>query len=330
MKITLFNAKNYEIEWFNQINKTYQLSLNFVLEPLTESTLSLAKDSEVLCCFVHDTLNAIVLEKLAQLGVKLILLRSAGFDHVDIAYAKRVGIRVANVPQYSPQAIAEHAVLLLLALCKKFTTAQENIQQQNFLLDNLLGIELQNKTIGIIGTGKIGKVFARIMAGFGARLLGFDLIEDPACLAMGINYVTLHELYQQSDIISLHCTLNTQTFHLINKQSLAQMKRCPYLINTARGKLIDTNALIQALSQKIIAGAGLDVYEHEEHLFFQDLRQETIIDPLWKSLTQQENVIITAHQAFFTDTALEAIVSTTLANAKAYFTHAPLNHLLTM
>ena len=274
---------------------------------------------EVICCFVTDCIDATVLEQLHQQGVKLIALRCAGFNNVDIKAAKKYNIAIVRVPAYSPYAIAEFAVALILTLNRKIPRACAHVYEHNFLLDGLLGFDLHGKTVGVIGTGEIGQVFCQIMQGFSCHIIAVDPIINDACLAAGVNYASQEELYRQADIISLHCPLTPQTRHMIDKHAIAQMKKGVMLINTSRGAVVETNALIDGLKSGQIGYLGLDVYEEEEQLFFNDLSCKIIQDDVFTRLQTFPNVVLTAHQAFFTQEALHNIFQTTIDNLN-YFT----------
>jgi D-lactate dehydrogenase len=255
-----------------------------------------------------------MLKALSGYGTQLLALRSAGFNHVDLVAAETYGITVVRVPAYSPYAVAEHTVALVLALNRKIHRAYNRVREGNFDIDGLLGFDLQGSTVGVIGTGKIGAIFAQIMRGFGCTLLGYDVYQNPACLEMGLQYVSLPELFASADIISLHCPLTPESHHLINAPAVSQMKRGVMLINTSRGGLIDTQAVIDGLKSGQIGYLGLDVYEQEADLFFENLSNEVIQDDAFQRLLTFPNAIVTGHQAFFTRNALSNIAETTLAN----------------
>ncbi len=259
-----------------------------------------------------------MLQRLHAGGVRLLALRSAGFNHVDLETAAALGMVVGRVPEYSPYAVAEHTVALLLALNRHLHRAYARVREGNFALEGLLGFDLHGRTIGVVGTGKIGECVARIMAGFGCQLLGFDPQPNPACVALGMRYVDLPEMLAQSDVITLHCPLTPQTRHLINADALARMKHGAMLLNTSRGAVVDTPAVIAALKAGTLGSLGLDVYEEESDLFFHDLSGEVLQDDVFARLLTFPNVLITGHQAFFTEDALTAIAETTLANINAF------------
>lgn len=272
----------------------------------------MVQNSTVICAFVNDKLNRQVLEALAAKGVKMIALRCAGFNNLNIEAARELGIRVCRVPAYSPEAVAEHALAMVMTLNRKTHKAYNRVREQNFSLQGLLGFNLYQKTVGVIGTGNIGKAFCRMMLGMGCKVLAFDLIADKDLEAAGVAFLPLIELLQQSDIISLHCPLTEQTTHLIDKNTISYMKKGVMIINTGRGKLIDTKDVIDALKTGHIGYLGIDVYEQEEKLFFKDLSTHIIQDDMIQRLMSFPNVLVTAHQAFFTKEALAQIATVTL------------------
>lgn len=318
MKTAIFSTKDFEKPFLIMANKLHQHELVFFETTLNEQTAVLAAGFPAISCFITDNLSATVLNILAKNATCLIALRSAGFNHIDLPAAKNLGLTVVRVPTYSPYAVAEFAVGLILTLNRKIHRAYNLVREHNFQLTNLLGFDLHNKTVGIIGTGAIGTVFAKIMHGFGCNLLAFDPSPNETCLKFGVRYMKLHELCQQADIISLHCPLNDNSYHMINEKTISYMKPGVMLINTGRGALIDHKAIIQALKNKIIGYLGLDVYEEEEHLFFQDLSNTILQDDIFARLQTFPNVIITGHQAFFTKEALTNIAEITLNNITAF------------
>lgn len=326
MKIAVFNTKNYEKPLFHSMDKSHQWSL--FPDILSSSTVEKAKGFEAISCFVTDCLNRDIIQQLAKEGVKLISLRSAGFDHVDLVAAKSAGITVTHVPKYSPEAIAEFTVALILVLNRKILQAYLQGLENNFSLDGLVGFNLYGKTVGLIGTGNIGTAFARIMHGFGCRLLAFDPEPNDQCRHLTVEYVALDDLLQQADIVSLHCSLNDQTKYLMNENTFGKMKKNAMLINTGRGALCDTQALIQALETGHLAYAGLDVYEKEHDLFFKDRSKEIIQDELFLKLRSLPQVLITPHQAFLTQEAIENIVKTTIDNIMAFERGHPINQIV--
>lgn len=316
MKIAFFSTKSYDREFFDRYVSTHEII--YFEAPLNEQTVNLAAGCTSVCVFVNDKLNATVMEALKKTGVQLIVLRCAGFNNVDLGAAKTNGIIVARVPAYSPHAVAEHAVALILTLNRKTHKAYNRVREGNFSLERLTGFDLFGKTVGVIGTGKIGQVFCTIMLGFGCRVLAFDLIANKQLEEKGVEYLPLIELLQQSDIISLHCPLNDQTKHIISNQTVNMMKEGVMLINTSRGTLIDTMAVVHALKTGRIGYLGLDVYEQEEKLFFNDLSENIIQDDVIMRLLSFPNVLITSHQGFFTEEALTQIAQTTLGNIDDY------------
>lgn len=325
MRITFFSTQSYDRESFLALPHPPEVEFVFQQPKLTMDTAVLAAGSEVVCAFINDDLSAPVLEKLAANGTKLIALRSAGYNHIDLAAAARLGMAVVRVPAYSPHAIAEHTVALILALNRHLTRAYNRTREGDFSLRGLTGFDLVNKTVGVIGTGQIGAAFARIMAGFGCRVLAYDPYPNPEVEALGAQYLALDELLAQSQIVSLHCPLTPDTHHLINADSLQRMQRGSMLINTSRGALVDTPAVINALKSGHLGYLGLDVYEEEADLFFEDLSDFPLQDDILARLLTFPNVVITAHQAFLTHEALGAIAGTTLANIEAWSKGAPQN-----
>jgi len=312
MKIAFFSAKTYDREFFDRYISLHEIIYFEV--PLNEQTLHLAKGCNAICLFVNDRLNAAVLKELAGIGIKLVALRCAGFNNVDLAAAKVNGISIVRVPAYSPHAVAEHAAALILTLNRKTHKAYNRVREGNFSLERLTGFDLYGKTVAVIGTGRIGQAFCDIMTGFGCKVLAFDLIANKRMEEKGVEYLPLTELLQQADIISLHCPLNEQTRHIINRDTISMMKEGVMLINTSRGALINTADAIKALKTGRIGYLGLDVYEQEETLFFNDLSENIIQDDIIMRLLSFPNVLITSHQGFFTEEALVQIAQTTLDN----------------
>jgi D-lactate dehydrogenase len=316
MKIAFFSTQSYDEEYFRRFNGGHELI--FHEARLTEQTVALADGCGCICAFVNDQVNAAVLKALAGMNIKLVALRSAGYNNVDLAAARENGITVVRVPAYSPHAVAEHAVALILTLNRKTHKAYNRVREGNFSLDRLTGFDLYGKTVGVIGTGQIGQVFCHIMQGFGCHVLAYDLIANKELEARGVQYLPLVQLLPQCDIISLHIPLTEQTRHLINADTLGMMKRGAMLINTGRGALIDTQAVIEALKSRQLGYLGIDVYEQEEKLFFYNLSEEIIEDETIMRLMSFPNVLITAHQGFFTDEALSQIAQITLQNVTDY------------
>ncbi|WP_204139670.1 2-hydroxyacid dehydrogenase [Halomicronema sp. CCY15110] len=314
MKIAFFSAKPYDQISFTAANEHHQHELVFFEARLNATTVALAEGFSVVCVFINDELNEATLRAIAGTGTKAIALRCAGFNNVDLPVAAELGLTVVRVPAYSPYAVAEHAVGLILSLNRKLYRAYNRVRDDNFELNGLLGFDIYGKTVGVVGTGKIGLCFAQIMKGFGANLLAYDVYENPECLELGAVYVSLHDLMAQSDIISLHCPLLPATYYMINAASLQIVKPGAMLINTSRGGLVDTRAVIDALKSGQLGYFGSDVYEEEEKLFFQDHSDRIIQDETFQLLQSFPNVVMTAHQAFFTREALANIAATTLTN----------------
>lgn len=312
MDICVFSAQPYDEQFLRQAAP--DLQWRFTPQPLDLLSLPLASGAKAICVFVNDKVNAQVLKAMAAMGIRILLLRCAGFNNVDLATAKQLGIAVARVPAYSPEAVAEHCVGMMLCLNRKLHKAYNRVRDDNFSLVGLLGFNLHGRTVGLIGTGRIGLATARILSGFGMNILCYDVAPQPEQLPSGACYVSLSELFAKSDVVSLHCPLTPDTHHLINAQTLKQMKPGVMLINTSRGGLIDTQAVIQALKNKQIGLLGLDVYEQEGDLFFKDLSDQLIADEVFQRLLTFPNVLITGHQAFFTEEAMQQIASTTVGN----------------
>lgn len=318
MKIVVFSTKPYTERTFRQENERFGYDLVFLEERLNRETAHLAAGAEAVCVFVNDILDEPVLRQLADLGVKLIALRCAGFNNVDLKAAEKLGLSVVRVPAYSPHAVAEHTVGLMLALNRQIHRAHMRIREGNFSLEGLLGFDLHGTAAGIIGTGKIGTLVARILYGFGCELYAYDIQLNSDCEALGVRYVPLDEIYKRCTIITLHCPLTPETHHLIDDQAVEKMQDCVMLINTSRGALVDTRAVIGGLKSGRIGYLGLDVYEEEADLFFEDLSNQIIQDDVFARLLMFPNVIVTGHQAFFTRNALSAIAETTLSNVAAF------------
>ncbi|MEA5601944.1 2-hydroxyacid dehydrogenase [Nostoc sp. UHCC 0252] len=314
MKVAVFSTKVYDRKFLSGANSSTQHELVFFEPRLNRDTAILAAGFPAVCVFVHDQVDAPTLELLASRGTRLVVLRCAGFNNVDLQAAADLGITVVRVPAYSPYGVAEHAVGLILSLNRKIHRAYNRVREGNFSLDGLLGFNLHNRTVGIVGTGKIGLILGQIMKGFGCNLLAYDVYRNPELEALGGKYVELPELFANSDIISLHCPLTPETHHLINHEAIEQIKPGVMLINTSRGALIDTQAVIEGLKSGKIGYLGVDVYEQESELFFEDLSGEIIQDDIFQRLTTFPNVLITGHQAFFTAEALHNIAETTFAN----------------
>lgn len=318
MRILFYSARSYDRAHFNAANATHAHTLDFFDGHLTPITAALAHGYDAVCTFVNDAIDSAVITALTAGGTRLIALRCAGFNQVDLVAAAAAGVTVVRVPAYSPHAVAEHTIGLILTLNRKFHRAYARVRDNNFLLDGLEGFDIFGKTVGVIGTGRIGTVFAGIMLGFGCKVLAYDPMQQNTELcARGVQYVTFEQLLGAADIVSLHCPLTPASHHLINGHALASMKRGAMLINTSRGGLLDTQALIDALKSKHLGAVGLDVYEQEGDLFFEDLSNQVVDDDVFQRLLTFPNVLITGHQAFFTNEALCAIAETTLKNIDA-------------
>ncbi len=328
MKVAVFNSKSYDREFLTKANTNYNHELSFFPFHLTQDTAILANGYPAVSVFINDYLTPDILRQLAQQGTKLIATRSAGFNHINLEAAKELNLTVVRVPAYSPYAVAEHAVGLILSLNRKIHRAYNRVRDDNFSLEGLLGFDLHGSIVGIVGTGTIGLCFARIMKGFGCQLLAYDVHQNPACLELGVEYLSLKEVLNQSDIVSLHCPLLPDTFHLINATTLEYLKPGAMLINTSRGGLIDTKAAIEAIKSGRIGYLGIDVYEQEENLFFEDLSNTVIQDDVFQLLQSFPNVLITAHQAFFTRNALTNIAETTLSNITDFEQGRPCQNII--
>ena len=315
VKIAFFDTKNYDKEVFNKYNKEYKYDITYFESKLNSETAPLTKGFDVVCIFVNDKADAKTLKILEENGVKVLALRCAGFNNV--AIEEKGNLKIVRVPQYSPYAVAEHAVGLLLSINRKLYKSYQRTRKYNFSLDGLLGFDIHGKTVGVIGTGRIGKAFINIMKGFGTKIIAYDTYQDEKFREeVGFEYVDLDTLYKESDIISLHCPLLKDTEKMINKESIAKMKKGVIIINCSRGKLINTNDLVQKLSEGKIGGVGLDVYEDEEEFFLRDMSNSYIRDKNLSILLSMPNVFITSHQAFFTKEALNKIASDTLENIR--------------
>jgi len=326
VKVAIFSAKKYDREFLNAANDSRH-ELRFFEPHLNEETIGLATGFEAVCVFVNDQVNAAVIAKLGSLGVRLVALRCAGYNNVDLSAATRHGITVARVPAYSPYAVAEHAIALMLALNRKVHRAYNRVREGNFALDGLIGFDMHDKTVGLVGTGQIGTVVAQILSGFGCPILAFDPFPNATCRSLGVRYVELNELLAQSDIISLHCPLTQEDKHMINGAAIRRMKNGVMLINTSRGALLDTVAIIEGLKSGRIGYLGLDVYEEEEEIFFEDRSGLILSDDVFARLLTFPNVVITGHQAFFTREALMNIAATTIDNITKFQKDQPLEKL---
>lgn len=314
MKIAFYDAKPYDMRSFDELNASYGNKIKYFEYKLNEDTVTLSKGYDVVCAFVNDDINSRVIDILHEQGVGLIAMRCAGYNNIDFeaAYDK---VHVVRVPAYSPYAVAEHALALIMSLNRKTHRAYSRTRENNFNINGLLGFDLYQKTVGVIGTGKIGQIFASICKGIGMRVIAYDKFPNES---LDLEYVDLDTLYKEADVISLHCPLLKDTHHLIGDDSIEKMKDGVMIINTSRGGLIDTEALIRGLKDKKIGSAGLDVYEEESDYFFEDFSEEIIDDDVLARLLSFPNVLVTSHQAFFTKEALENIATTTLESIKAY------------
>lgn len=320
MKTTVFSTKPYDREFLETANAKAGAGheLNFLETRLSQETATLAASSPAVCVFVNDRLEAEVLGLLHENGVRHIALRCAGFNNVDLSEAERLGMTVARVPAYSPHAVAEHTVGLMLTLNRKIHRAFNRVREGNFALDGLMGFDMHKKTVGIIGTGRIGVVTGGLLRGFGCRVLGFDPYPNEDAGQAGIEYAELDTLLAESDIISLHCPLTPDTHYLINREAIAKMKDGVMVINTSRGRILDTTAVIDGLKRKRIGSVGLDVYEEEGDVFFEDLSDKILQDDVLARLLTFPQVIITGHQAFFTREAMQNIAATTVSNLTGF------------
>jgi len=315
MKILFYSARNYDKTHFSAANARHDHQVEFFEGRLTPVTVTLARGYDAICTFVNDAIDAEIIAALAAGGTKLIALRCAGFNQVDLMSAASAGVTVVRVPAYSPYAVAEHTIGLILTLNRKFHRAYARVRDNNFLLDGLEGFDLHGKTVGVVGTGRIGNVFAKIMLGFGCTVLACDPVQrDAGLIAAGVTYTEFESLLSVADVVSLHCPLTPESHYLINARTLALMKPGAMLINTSRGGLLDTCAVIDALKTQHLGALGLDVYEQEGDLFFADLSSQVVGDDIFQRLLTFPNMVITGHQAFFTQEAMAAIAETTLTN----------------
>jgi D-lactate dehydrogenase len=326
MKIAVFSAKRYDREFLDAANASAGHRITYFDVPLEQETAALASGYDAICIFVNDKANAEVLEALAGGGTRLVALRCTGFNNVDLQAAARFGLKVVRVVTYSPYSVAEHAVALLLAVNRKIHRAYNRTRDSNFALDGLMGFDLHGKTVAVVGTGKIGRVFTRIMLGFGCEVIGYDKFPSADFEALGARYAQQGEIGARADIISLHCPLTPETHHIINRESLARAKRGAILINTSRGGLVDTAATIESLKSGQLGGLGIDVYEQEADIFFRDLSSEIIRDDVFQRLLAFPNVIVTGHQAFFTQEAITTICETTIRSFSECAAGQPLSN----
>lgn len=318
MRVIVFSTKSFERPFFETTPHNSEHELIFVETALTAQTAPLAIGFEAVCAFANDTLDNPVLKQLASNGTRFIALRCAGFNQIDLTAAKELGIVVARVPAYSPESVAEHTLALILTLNRKTHRAYNRVREGNFLLDGLMGFTMNGKRVGVVGTGRIGSVLTQILTGLGCSVFAVDPHPSELCQRHGIRYVDMEELLEESDIISLNCPLTPETFHLINGDTISRMKKGVMLINTSRGGVVDTNALIRGLKSGQIGSVGLDVYEEEADLFFHDFSEAVIQDDVFTRLLTFPNVLITAHQGFFTHEAIASIAATTMRNIDGF------------
>ncbi len=318
MKIAMFSAKPWVHQAFEPLADSFSAGITWLEPRLEPATAALAAGHEAVCVFVNDQVDAAAIQRMKDVGVRLVALRCAGFNNVDLKAASRAGIGVVRVPAYSPYAVAEHAVGMMLCLNRRYHRSWSRVLEGNFALDGLLGFDMRGKVVGVVGTGKIGKVLCGILQGFGCRILAYDTFPDPALRDSGVEYVELPAIYERSDILSLHCPLTPETRHMIDARSLESMKKGVMIINTSRGPLIDTVAVIAALKTGKIGYLGLDVYEEEQELFFEDHSEQVIQDDVFVRLQTFPNVLITAHQAFFTKEAVDNIARVTMENIREF------------
>ena len=318
MKVCVFSSKPYDERFLKPAFRDKRHNPVFFEPRLTPLTVNLASKFDAVCAFVNDELHGTTLERLHKLGIRIVALRCAGFNNVDVETARRIGMAVARVPAYSPHAVAEHTVGLILAVNRRLYKAYNRVRDLNFTLDGLLGFDLYEKTVGVVGTGRIGAVTARILLGFGCRVIAFDPYENEELLALGVEYVSLERLARESAIITLHCPLTPETRHLVDEEFIENTADGVTIVNTGRGALVDTTALVGGLKSRRIGAVALDVYEEETELFYEDLSSEVIQDDVFARLLTFPNVFITGHQGFFTKEALQAIARKTAENLTAF------------
>ncbi|MFY2508799.1 2-hydroxyacid dehydrogenase [Vibrio pectenicida] len=318
LDVAVFSAKSYDEVSFRKVNKQFGFELHFHDFQLTKKTAKMAHGCKVVCAFVNDDLSAPVLKELALQGVELIAMRCAGFDRVDLGIAENLDLQVVRVPAYSPESVAEHTVGLMMCLNRRFHKAYQRTRDANFSLDGLVGFNFHQKTVGVIGTGKIGIATMRILKGLGMTILCYDPFENPLALELGATYCSKEEIFEKSDVITLHCPMSEDNYHLLDKSAFDKMKDGVMIINTSRGGLLNAAAAIEALKTGRIGALGLDVYENEKDLFFRDKSNDIIVDDVFRRLSACHNVLFTGHQAFLTDEALGNIADTTLANINAF------------
>ncbi|WP_434362044.1 2-hydroxyacid dehydrogenase [Parasalinivibrio latis] len=320
MKLAVFSAKQYDRRYMELVNNSFGYELEFFDFRLDKKTAKMAEGADAVCIFVNDAADETVIAKLAGMGIKLIALRCAGFNNVDLEAAKAYGVTVVRVPAYSPEAVAEHTVGMMLTLNRRIHRAYQRTRDANFSLEGLIGFNMFGRTAGIVGTGKIGVATMRILKGFGMRILAFDPFENPAAIELGAEYVDLDTLLRESDVVSLHCPLTKDNRHMLDAGAFEKMKNGVMIINTSRGPLLNSADAIEALKQEKIGALGLDVYENERDLFFEDKSNDVIKDDVFRRLSACHNVLFTGHQAFLTQEALTSIAETTFENVRQFLT----------
>lgn len=318
MKVAVFSTKSYDQKSFNLVNQNYQHELVYFDFRLTQQVARMTEGFQAVCAFVNDDLSEPVLSILAEQGVKIIAMRCAGFDNVDLAAAERLGLQVVRVPSYSPEAIAEHTIGLMLSLNRRIHRAYQRTRDANFTLEGLTGFNFHGRTVGVIGTGKIGIATIRILKGLGMNVLAFDPFENPLAIELGATYAPLDDIYREADVITLHCPMTEANYHMLNTDAFNKMRDGVMIINTSRGGLLNSQDAIDALKGRKIGALGIDVYENEKDLFFQDKSNDVIEDDVFRRLSSCHNVLFTGHQAFLTEEALENIADTTLSNLQCY------------
>ncbi|MFC0309005.1 2-hydroxyacid dehydrogenase [Gallibacterium trehalosifermentans] len=328
MKIAVYSTKSYDRKYLELVNVKYGFELEFFDFMLSKRTAKMAEGCQAVCIFVNDNADREALTQLAQLGIHTVALRCAGFNNVDLIAAKELGINVVRVPAYSPEAVAEHTVGLILTLNRRIHRAYQRTREANFSLEGLIGFNMHGRTVGVIGTGKIGLAVMRILKGFGMNILCYDPYKNPIAEELGATYVSLAELYAHSHVITLHCPATDENYHLLDMNAFNKMKDGVMIVNTSRGSLIDTQAAIEALKARKIGALGMDVYENERDLFFEDKSNEVILDDVFRRLSSCHNVLLTGHQAFLTEEALTSISEVTLNNIAQLVQHKPCANLL--
>ncbi|OAN13679.1 lactate dehydrogenase [Photobacterium jeanii] len=318
MKVAVFSTKKYDQKSFELINQHYQLELSYFDFRLTEQTARMAQGFDAVCAFVNDDLSAPVLQQLAESGIRLIAMRCAGFDKVDLDTARELNMQVVRVPAYSPEAIAEHTIGLMLSLNRRIHRAYQRTRDANFSLEGLTGFNFHGKTVGVVGTGRIGIATMRILKGLGMNILAYDPFENPTAIELGATYTSLDDIYRQADVITLHCPMTEENYHMLNAEAFDKMRDGVMIINTSRGGLLNSKDAIEALKSSRIGSLGIDVYENEQDLFFQDKSNDVIKDDVFRRLSSCHNVLFTGHQAFLTEEALGNIADTTLRSIQTF------------